>query len=130
MFDITVEPLVRAWGFYDDSCRVPDSAAVAQLRQRVDYRQVMVREDTVVLGDSVRIDLGGIAVGFAVDRAVAILRSGGVKEGLIDAGGDIRVFGDRVWRVGIKHPREQGLTPGVEVAGPGGGNIRRLRAVL
>lgn len=109
VFDITVEPLVRAWGFYDDSCRVPDSVTVARLRQRVDYRQVMVRGDTVVLGDSVRIDLGGIAVGFAVDRAVAILKSDGVKEGLVDAGGDIRVFGDRVWRVGIKHPRKQGL---------------------
>lgn len=108
-FDITVEPLVRLWGFYDHSYRLPESPELKNLLRRVDYHQVAVRGDTVVLGDGVNLDLGGVAVGYAVDRIVEILLSGGLSEGLVDAGGDIRVFGDRVWRIGIQHPRREGV---------------------
>ncbi|MGQ9677955.1 MAG: FAD:protein FMN transferase [bacterium] len=107
--DITVEPLVRLWGFYDHSYRVPESSELKNLLRRVDYHQVAVRGDTVVLGDGVTLDLGGVAVGYAVDRIVEILLSGGLSEGLVDAGGDIRVFGDRVWRIGVQHPRREGV---------------------
>lgn len=48
------------------------------------------------------IDLGGIAKGFAVDRAVAELQATGVSEGLVNAGGDLRVFGARDWTVGLR----------------------------
>lgn len=107
--DITVEPLVRLWGFYDRTYRLPESSEVKESLRRVDYHQVMVSGDTITLGDSVNLDLGGVAVGYAVDRAVEVLFSGGVSEGLVDAGGDIRVFGERVWRIGVQNPRGEGV---------------------
>jgi len=54
----------------------------------------------------VKIDLGGIAKGFAVDRAVEVLRSHGIAEGLVNAGGDLRVFGPRCRAVDIRDPRQ------------------------
>jgi len=108
-FDITVQPLVAAWGFLDGQCRVPDSAELAALVKRVDYRRVVVRGETVALDDDVMLDLGGIAAGSAVDRAVEMLQAAGAKQGLVDAGGDIRVFGDRVWRIGVQDPRGPGV---------------------
>jgi len=50
------------------------------------------------------LDLGGLAKGYAVDRAVAVLRRAGVRSGAVEAGGDLRVFGDRPLRVAIRHP--------------------------
>jgi thiamine biosynthesis lipoprotein ApbE len=55
-----------------------------------------------------RLDLGGIAKGFAVDEAVNILRRGGIKCGLVNAGGDLRAFGPRPFAVGIRDPRRPG----------------------
>lgn len=108
-FDITVEPLMRLWGFYDGNYRVPESSDVVETIRRVDYRQVVVCGDSIALGKGVNLDLGGIAVGYAVDRAVAIMESLGLREGLVDAGGDIRVFGERVWRIGVQNPRGEGV---------------------
>ncbi len=108
-FDITVEPLMRLWGFYDEKFRVPESSEIAKLLPKVDFHQVEIKGDTVFLNEGVNIDLGGIAVGYAVDRAVEILKEGNVKEGLVDAGGDISVFGEREWRIGIQNPRGEGV---------------------
>ncbi len=109
VFDITVEPLLRIWGFYDGNYQVPESAIIARVLKDVDYRRVLINGDSVVLGDGVSIDLGGIAVGYAVDRALELLQASGAKQGLIDAGGDIRVFGNKEWRIGVQHPRKEGV---------------------
>lgn len=111
-FDITVEPFIRVWGFFDQNYQVPDSSEIKRLLSRVGYWQITKKGDTVVLGDSVNIDLGGIATGFAVDRAVEMLKALGVREGLVDIGGDIRVLGERVWRIGVQNPRGEGAYPG------------------
>jgi thiamine biosynthesis lipoprotein len=55
------------------------------------------------------IDLGGIAVGYAVDKVFSILKSDGIKEGLIDAGGEIVVFGNKTYKIGIKNPKGKGI---------------------
>jgi thiamine biosynthesis lipoprotein len=56
----------------------------------------------------IRIDLGGIAKGFAVDRAVATLRAGGVPRGLVNAGGDVAAFGPEPYTVDVRDPRHRG----------------------
>jgi thiamine biosynthesis lipoprotein len=59
----------------------------------------------------VRIDLGGIAKGYAVDRGMNMLQQAGITSALISAGGDTRVIGkrwDRPWHIGIRNPREEG----------------------
>jgi len=110
VFDITVGPLMRLWGFKSGVFRVPDSGEIRRVLKGVGFERVRVLGDSVFLDKNMEIDLGGIAVGFAVDRAVEILQNFGAKAGLIDAGGDIRVFGERDWRLGVQSPRGESLS--------------------
>ena len=111
-FDITYASV----GYlYDYRNRVrPDREQVEAALPAVDYRHVVVDEKAGTVRfvrDGVRIDLGGIAKGHAVERGVEILRSHGVHHGLVTAGGDTRVLGDRrgkPWIVGIRDPRRRG----------------------
>ena len=108
-FDITVLPLIQYWRSYFKSEKIPDSLELKRQLKLVDYRKIKIQNDSVYLPDSVKIDLGGIAVGYSIDRAVEILKREGIKTGLIDAGGDIMGFGNRKWKVGVKNPRGDGL---------------------
>ncbi|MEA3311752.1 MAG: FAD:protein FMN transferase [candidate division WOR-3 bacterium] len=113
-FDPTVMPLIQIWGFYDSTgCerKVPSEKEIEEVLALVDYRMIGVSGDTIKL-DLKRakgVDLSGIAKGYAVDRAVEVLRREGVKTGLVDAGGDIFCFGERKggWRIGIRNPRSE-----------------------
>jgi thiamine biosynthesis lipoprotein len=88
----------------------PDGKAIAALLPTVDYRQLKLDSAarTVAFGKSgMRIDLGGIAKGHAVDRGIQILKDLGFTHAMVNAGGDTRVSGDRFgkpWVVGIRHP--------------------------
>jgi len=116
-FDITILPLIRLWGF-GGTPRVPERSEIERARTLVDYTKVEVNREagTVRLAErGMGIDLGAIAKGYAVDRAVAVLRSYGVTSALIDAGGNIYGLGGKPlglgrsapWRVGIQHPRRR-----------------------
>lgn len=63
-----------------------------------------VRDDAVDVDGPLALDLGGIAKGYAVDQAVAVLRGHGIAAGLVNAGGDLRGFGPRAWPVDVQHP--------------------------
>ncbi|MFM1885543.1 MAG: hypothetical protein RL026_700 [Pseudomonadota bacterium] len=88
----------------------PDDAAIAAALPGVDYRQLKLDPvaRTIAFGrPGMRIDLGGIAKGHAVDRGIAILRQHGFGRAMVNAGGDTRVAGDRFgkpWMVGIRDP--------------------------
>lgn len=123
-FDPTVFPLLELWGFYDSTQyapKLPSKEEIEEVLMFVDYRMIEIEADTIRL-DLKRakgVDLSGIAKGYAVDRAVEVLRREGVKTGLVDAGGDIFCFGERRigwfvetfakaktrWSIGIRHPR-------------------------
>jgi len=123
-FDPTVFPLLELWGFYDSTKyapKLPSKEEIEEVLMFVDYRMIEIEADTIRL-DLKRakgVDLSGIAKGYAVDRAVEVLRREGVKTGLVDAGGDIFCFGERregwfaetftkaktKWSIGIRHPR-------------------------
>lgn len=107
--DITVGPLLEAWGFYDTVNRVPGDAELAGLLARVGHSRVALRADSLILEPGTELDLGAVAVGAAVDDAVGLARAAGAIAGLVDAGGDIRVFGDRDWRIGVRHPRAESV---------------------
>ncbi len=111
-FDPTVGPLTRLWNF-PDALDVPDSAAVDSALALVDFRALRVEEGGAMLQrQGMRLDLGAAAKGYAVDRAVARLRDAGASAGLIEAGGDIRYWGEKPdgspWHFGIQHPRDPG----------------------
>lgn len=109
-FDITVAPLVDVWGF-DVGGRLPSTEEIEHERERVDYRRVIIDEDlkTITLMDPpVRIDLGGIAQGYAAGEAEKIIRARGITSGVINISGDISVIGDKTgqpWRIGVQDPR-------------------------
>lgn len=100
MFDVTIAPLLQSLGFLPGNGMRPSrntppvSFADVELlpERRVQFRRA-----------GVCLDLGGIAKGFAVDRAVAALRRAGVPQGVVNAGGDLRAFGD-AQSVTIRHP--------------------------
>ena len=110
-FDITYESV----GYlYDFRAGVrPTDEEISERLAAIDYRHVVLdRERSTVRFTSpgVRINLGGIAKGYAVQHAADYLRSRGVEHALLNAGGDTRVIGDRrgqPWIVGIRHPRQE-----------------------
>jgi thiamine biosynthesis lipoprotein len=117
-FDITVGPLMKAWGFFRGGGRVPGGEELGEARARVGYGHVILdRAAQTIRFDrpGVELDLGGIAKGYAVDRAVALLRSRGVAAALVSAGGST-VFGlgappgHAAWDVAIQDPVDPDAT--------------------
>jgi thiamine biosynthesis lipoprotein len=111
-FDVTFGALTDLWKFdHDQDNRVPDPEEVRRRLVLVDYRalQIDAGAGTAFLTrKGMRVHLGGIGKGYAVDRAVAILRERGLEDFMIQAGGDMYVAGrrgDRPWRLGIRDPR-------------------------
>ncbi len=92
----------------------PSEDEIKQALPEINYKNIILdrKHSTIHFAlKGVRIDLGGIAKGFAVDNSIAILRQCGIKEGLVGAGGDSRIIGDREgrpWMVGIRDPRKEG----------------------
>jgi thiamine biosynthesis lipoprotein len=108
-FDPTVKPLVDLW-MEKVKARgmIPTTSELDKALALVDWRNLEVDEDNSrarFLKEGMGITLGGIAKGFAVDRAIAVLKGSGVERGLIDIGGDIRGFGPQRWRIAVQHPR-------------------------
>ncbi|HKK70941.1 MAG TPA: FAD:protein FMN transferase [Candidatus Krumholzibacteria bacterium] len=108
-FDPTVEPLVRLWGFLGGRPAVPDSTAVAEALERVGHERVRLDGHALTASaDGVRIDLGGIAKGRAVDDAIAVLGRRGVENALVDVSGTMRALGRPTarphWTLGIRDP--------------------------
>jgi thiamine biosynthesis lipoprotein len=113
LFDITVAPLLQAWGFYDEDNRIPGPTEIQDALKKVGYRRLRIKNDSLVVDPGVKVDFGGIAQGFAADRVVLILRQRHVRSAIIDIGGEVLVIGrspeGRPWRVGIRNPRGKGI---------------------
>ncbi len=107
-FDITYASVGYMYD-YREHVR-PNEDEIAKALPGVNYRHLILdpKARTIKFArDGVRIDLGGIGKGYAVDRGIAILQSRGIQHALVTAGGDSRIIGDRFgnpWVVGIRHP--------------------------
>jgi len=90
----------------------PDTHTIQRQLVNINYRNMLLHNQTVKFArPGVRIDLGGIAKGYAVDRSISILQQCGIQQALVNAGGDSRILGDhqgRAWMIGIQHPRREG----------------------
>jgi FAD:protein FMN transferase len=113
-FDITVGPLMKAWGFFRGEGHLPSSSELSTAHQRVGARHVTLNENDHTIrfdADGVELDLGGIAKGYAVDRAVGILRARHVDAALVSAGGST-IYGlgappgRHGWSVDIQDPTD------------------------
>jgi len=116
IFDASIGPVTTLWGFSDDKkdITLPKRSVLEADLKLVDYRRVALsKADTTVFLErkGMRLDLGGIAKGYAIDRAAYILKNKGIQHFLINAGGDIYAcgykYGEKKWLVGIQHPRRQ-----------------------
>lgn len=118
-FDPTVAPLIKLWKFSkapEDSV-MPSAGEVEKALKLVGYRKVNIDGITSEIfldEEGMEVDLGGIAKGYAADRAVLAIKSLGIKSALVAIAGDIRGFGvntsDHPWRVGIQNPRPEAGT--------------------
>jgi len=114
-FDLTVGPLMRAWGFFGGDRRVPSSEQIHDALERVGYRHIQLNaQNRTVRFDrpGIEIDPGGIGKGYAVDRMAEILRERGFRNALVAASGS-SIFGlgtppeePRGWPVSIADPRD------------------------
>ena len=112
-FDISIGPLVRLWDIGGAEPRVPEPEEIDDALGLVNYRDVLLLdyENRVLLRKrGMHLDLGGIAKGYAADRAVELLDKSNIDRALIDFGGNIVAFGEKengeAWRIGIQHPVE------------------------
>ena len=116
-FDITIAPVMDAWGFTGDQFRVPEQSELNELLKHVNSDEIQIQEEpahSVTLGEGQAIDLGGIAKGYTSDLVEQTFRANGIESGKISLGGNVFVLGGKPdgsdWRVGIKDPRnESGL---------------------
>lgn len=110
-FDITARPLVRLWGFQGGASRLPSGGEIAGALLRVGSNRISIDTAacTITLPRGTELDLAGIAKGYGIDRSVSILRELGVRNALVDLGGNIYALGAppgrRAWTVGIRDPR-------------------------
>lgn len=132
-FDITIGPLMDLWGFTDKEYRLPKEEEIMKALERVGMDKIIFNNENNVVKfrvSGLKIDLGGIAKGYAVDCAVRKLKEKGINSCLINAGGDIYCLGDKPrtfgpfefifnkkvrgkfgkpWNIAVKNPRSSGF---------------------
>ncbi|MCD8021263.1 MAG: FAD:protein FMN transferase, partial [Clostridiales bacterium] len=110
VFDITIYPVMKAWGFTDQNYRVPDDAELEELMGYMGIDKISYDADTgeVSLAEGTEIDLGGIAKGYTSDRVMDILTEYGVESAVISLGGNVEALGTKpdgsLWRVAVENP--------------------------
>lgn len=105
-FDITCGPLMDIWEVSKEGI-YPEIKDVERARQLVDYKRIDTTEGRIRIPAGMEIDLSGIVKGYACEVACKVLKQNGVRAGLVNCGGDIKVFGNRVFNIGIRHPRHK-----------------------
>lgn len=111
-FDITIGPLEDLWRSAAEANSVPTDAELSEARSRVGYDKLLLDADETSVRfavEGMRVDLGGIAKGYALDKAVEAMQRSGAVGGMVDIGGDIRCFGmppkgQNRWQIGLQNP--------------------------
>jgi len=110
LFDITSGILRRAWRF--DSGALPDQGLIDALLTKVGWDKVVWQPPVLEFPlPGIELDFGGVVKEYAADRAAGLCWSAGIRHGMINLGGDIKVLGPRAdgspWRIGVRHPRHK-----------------------
>ncbi|MBO34140.1 MAG: thiamine biosynthesis protein ApbE [Rhodospirillaceae bacterium] len=139
LFNPAIGKLVSEWGFHADELpmgKIPDKTLIDDLVSKNPTMEDLIINGTRVssTNSAVHLDFGGFAKGAALDLAVKRFKSMGIKNAILNAGGDLNVFGghgDRRWRAGIRHPLDWGVIATVELNPDEGlytsGNYERYR---
>lgn len=111
--DISIYPIVKAWGFTTGNYQVPSEENIQTLLPSVNYTKIQydAAAETVTLPEGMEIDLGSVAKGYAGQLVAQMLRNHGVKSALMNLGGNVQTVGGKPdgspWRIGIKDPQGQ-----------------------
>ena len=115
-FDISIYPIINLWGVTLKEPIVPSDEQIKNIIGLVNYQDILLDEanKTVFLKrEGMKIDLGGVAKGYAADEVARVLKEEGVVSGVIDLGGDIVTIGNKLdgtpWRIGLRDPRGSNL---------------------
>ncbi len=120
-FDITVAPIVALWGFSNQEYLVPSDKEIKSVLKLIGSDKIILHEKNYVVEfklPGMRIDLGGIAKGFALDCAVKKLKENNINSCLINAGGQVYALGEKFgtpWKIAIKNPREPEISGTLEL---------------
>ena len=112
-FNVAVEPLLRAWGFHRPRTTAPGPAEIGEARETVASAVIALDGDLARLPNThTQLDLGGIGVGYGIDRALGVLSRRGIRRAFLDVSGDCAAIGappgEGGWRVEIADPRRPG----------------------
>lgn len=117
--DISIYPVLRAWGFTTGAYAVPNGEAITALLSHVDYTRIIQEGPCAALPGGMEIDLGSVAKGCAGWHLAHLLRGQGVTSATLDLGGNIQTVGAKPdgspWRIGIRDPEGDGNLGVVEV---------------
>lgn len=110
VLDLSIYPVVRAWGFTSDTYQVPKQSELDSLLAHVNYKDIVYSpgDHTVALPEGMEIDLGSVAKGYTSDRLIQLFRDNGVTSALLNLGGNVQALGSKPdgssWRIGIQDP--------------------------
>lgn len=117
--DISLYPVLTAWGFTTGENRVPDDKELEELLKKTGWEKIKISENNINLPQDMQIDLGSVAKGFAGDITSQFLKEKGVTSALIDLGGNIQTIGLKPdgskWKIGVKDPLGEGSIGTLEV---------------
>ncbi|WP_322020364.1 FAD:protein FMN transferase [Clostridium butyricum] len=113
VFDATIAPLVKKWSVNSSSPKVLSIEEVNTVKSLVDYKDILLCEDNksiMLARKDQEIDLGGIAKGYIADKIIELYKEIGIKSGIINLGGNVKVLGkkadDLMWNIGIIKPEK------------------------
>jgi thiamine biosynthesis lipoprotein len=121
-FDVTARPLIELWRDAATTGVVPDDRSLQAARNASTWDHITLSDGAATKSRATtRVDIDGIAKGYSIDRAVETLRRSGASGGMVEIGGDLRVFGvgpeDEPWTVAIRSPFESRAWAEIEIAG-------------
>ncbi|HNT94197.1 MAG TPA: FAD:protein FMN transferase [Bacteroidales bacterium] len=119
LFDITIGPLVKAWGFGPDAIKRFDESMLDSLLALVGMDKVRLEGDRIIKADpDMFIDVNAIAQGYTVDLVADLIVRSGITHCLVEVGGEVRTVGDKHgmgWKVGIDTPADGNYVPGADI---------------
>jgi len=115
-FNVCIGPLVELWKEKLDKGEIPTCQEIKKIMPSVDWRNVEIddqRNLVIFKKKGMKVNLGAIAKGYAVDQAIKVFKKNGIKNCLVEAGGDLFALGKGInrngWRIGVKNPRKSGV---------------------
>jgi len=116
-FDITCKPIINLYKEKSKENKIPTKREIEEILRKVGWKKIKIRDNLITIPDGMEIDLGGIAKGYIVDKVFQYLKSNGIKNGIINGGGDIYCWGlnenGKNWKIGIENPFEENKIIGI-----------------